>query len=139
MNWCGLTAGILAVLYGAIGGLFAVVGGIELAGTNTLDPVGALVFAALVAISALLLGGGILLLERRTSGRWTVAAGAVLTICGIGYVLLRTSTAPRGVTPELAASGITELRHITVSALVLAVVMLVLALVPLRGVTGPVR
>lgn len=133
MNWCGLIAGVLAVLYGVIGGLFAVVGGVELAGANTLDPVGAVVFVALVVISVLLLGGGILLLARRASGRWTVAAGAVLSIGGIGYVVSRTSTAPRGVTPELATSGLTEVRHIAVIALVLAVVMLVLALVPQRG------
>lgn len=133
MNWCGLIAGVLAVLYGVIGGLFVVGGGVELAGANTLDPVGAVVFVAVVVISVLLFGGGILLLARRASGRWTVAAGAVSSIGGIGYVLSRTSTAPRGVTPELATSGLTEVRHIAVIALVLAVVMLVLALVPQRG------
>lgn len=138
MNWCGLIAGVLAVLYGVIGGLFAVVGGVELAGADALDPVGAVVFVALVVISVLLLGGGILLLARRAAGRWTVATGAVLSIGGIAYVLSRTSTAPMGVTSELAASASTEVRHIAVVALVLAVVMLVLALVPMRKApTGP--
>ncbi|MPY80249.1 MAG: hypothetical protein GEV04_17675 [Actinophytocola sp.] len=135
MNWCALIAGVLAVLYGVIGGLFALVGGAKLAGADTLDPVGAVVFLVLVVISALLLCGGVLLLARRESGRWTVAAGAVLSIGGLGYVLLRTSTAPLGVTPDLTESGNTEVRYIAVSALVLAVVMLVLALVPRRGVT----
>ncbi|GAA5126745.1 hypothetical protein [Haloechinothrix salitolerans] len=132
MNWCALIAGALAVLYGVIGGVFVVVGGAELAGADTLDPVGAVVFLALVVISGLLLTGGVLLLARRASGQWTVVAGAVLSIGGISYVLLRTSTAPMGVTPELAASANTELRQIAVVALVLAIVMLALALVPRR-------
>ncbi|MPY99515.1 MAG: hypothetical protein GEU97_16230 [Actinophytocola sp.] len=136
MSWCGLIAGALAVLYGVIGVLFAVAGGIELAGelagADSLDPVGAVVFLALVVVAAVLLAGGALLLARRASGRWTVAGGAVLSIGGIAYVLLRTSSAPMGVTPELAATGNTEVRHIAVIALVLAVVMLALALVPQR-------
>lgn len=139
MSWCGLIAGALAVLYGVMGGLFAVAGGVELAGADSLDPVGTVVFLALVVVSAVLLAGGVLLLARRASGRWTVAGGAVLSIGGIAYVLSRTSTAPMGVTPELAASGNTEVRHIAVIALVLAVVMLALALVPQRQATyqGP--
>ncbi len=132
MSWCGLIAGALAVLFGVIGALFAVVGGVGLAGAATLDPVGAVVFLALVVVSAVLLAGGVLLLVRRASGRWTVAGGAVLSIGGISYVFLRTSSAPMGVTPELASSGNTEVRHIAMIALALAVVMLVLALVPQR-------
>jgi len=139
MNWCGLMAGVLAVLYGMIGGLFAAVGGMELARDQTPDPIGAVVFAALVGISLLLLVGGVLLLLRRASGRWTVASGAVLTVGGIGYVLLRTSTAPDGVTPELAVSATTELRTIAVSALVLAVAMFALALAPTREGARPSR
>lgn len=132
-GWSAVTAGILAVGYGAVGGLLVIAGGLQLLAADRIDPVGVVALAVLAVMTLLLLIGAVLLLAGRAAGRWSIAAGTVLTIGVLGYVLLRSSLAVDGITRELAAAGVDQVRRISIAALVLAVVMLVLTLLPSTG------
>jgi hypothetical protein len=134
-GWSAIPAGVLAGALGCCGLVLTVLGALALWDDAQLQPTGVVVYLVLVADTAALLTGAVLLLRRRPSGQLTVAAAAAVAMCGLGYVLIagaEKATDPR-LTWERASEAAQQLQVLVVAGLAVVVVTLVLALLPATG------